>query len=229
MSLADWNSYIDAIRNACEQHVATFPTFRDEDTDLPTFDVSPPATVAEIAKIESALGTSIPSSLRNVFTTYSNAVDIAWQLPDGNEPPEPFDEIFSGQLNFNLHRLPEIQSDYNGWVENCFSDAGNSYDRVWHNKFAFLKVPNGDMVAIDLNEKDHQPVVYLSHDDGEGHGYMLGNDAEDFIDRFLRIGCPGLEDWQWLPFVADSESGIIPACDNAVQWRQWFKLNTQAD
>ena len=228
MTSADWNSLITAIRIACEHHAATFPPFREEDKDFPAFDVSPPATAAEIAEIESALGTSIPSSLRNVFTTYSKAVDIAWQLPDGIEPPEPCDEIFSGQLNFNLHRLPEIQSDYKGWVENCFSDPDNSYDRVWHNKFAFLKVPNGDMVAIDLNEIENQSVVYLSHDDGEGHGYKLGNDADDFIDRFLRIGCPGLEDWQWLPFVTDSGSGILPACDNAVQWRQWFKLDTKA-
>lgn len=228
MTSADWNSLIAAIRIACVQHAATFPPFRDKDKDSPTFDVSPPATAAEIAEIESALGTSIPSSLRNVFTTYSKAVDIGWQLPDGNEPPEPFGEIFSGQLDFNLHRLPGIQSDYKGWVENCFSDPDNSYDRVWQNKFAFLKVPNGDMVAIDLNEKENQRVVYLSHDDGEGHGYKLGNDADDFIDRFLRIGCPGLEDWQWLPFVTDSGSGILPACDNAVQWRQWFKLDTKA-
>lgn len=228
MAISDWNSHIEAIRGACEQHAATFPPFRNEDRDSPTFDVSPPATLAEIDEIEAALGTSIPSSLRNVFTAYSKAVDIAWQFPYGNEPPEPFDEIFSGQLDFNLLRLPEIQSDYNGWVEYCFSDPDNSYDRVWHNKFAFLKVPNGDMVAIDLAPKQTQSVVYLSHDDGEGHGHKLGNDAEDFIDRFLRIGCPGLEDWQWLPFVTDSESGIVPDCDNAVQWRHWFKLNTKA-
>lgn len=229
MAIVDWNANIDAIRQACIVHVATVPPSRDEENELPIFDVAPCATNSQISEIESAMGTSIPPSLRNVFASYSRAVDIAWQLPDGNEPPEPFDEVFGGQLTFSLDQLPETQSDYREWVEECFSDPDNAYDRVWHNKFAFLKVPNGDFVAIDVAQKSTQPVLYLSHDDGEGHGYKLGHDAEDFIDRFLRVGCPGPEDWQWLPFVSDAASGILPDCDNAVKWRQWFSLQTNAE
>ncbi|MCH7725263.1 MAG: hypothetical protein IH991_02095 [Planctomycetes bacterium] len=84
------------------------------------------------------------------------------------------------------------------------------------------------MIAIDQSRDGSEQVVYLSHDDGEGHGYIMGNSVEDFVDRYSLIGCLGYEDWQWLPFVADAVSGIDPHCSNAVSWRQWFKLNIDA-
>ncbi len=68
------------------------------------------------------------------------------------------------------------------------------YNVVWHGKLAFHDVPSGDQLAFDLNEPSN-PVVYLSHDDGEGHGYRLGNDFIDFVERWSMVGCTGPEDW----------------------------------
>jgi hypothetical protein len=31
---------------------------------------------------------------------------------------------------------------------------------------------------------------------------FLGNDFEDYIDKFSLIGGVGVEDWQWLPFTS---------------------------
>lgn len=40
-------------------------------------------------------------------------------------------------------------------------------------KLGFMNVPNGDVIAFDMKESEINPsVVYLSHDDGEGHGYI---------------------------------------------------------
>lgn len=50
----------------------------------------------------------------------------------------------------------------------------DDYDKVWYRKLPFLEVGKGDFVAIDIGSDDAEPVVYLSHDDGEGHGYILG-------------------------------------------------------
>ena len=37
-------------------------------------------------------------------------------------------------------------------------------------KLGFMNVPNGDVIAFDMKESEINPsVVYLSHDDGEGH------------------------------------------------------------
>ena len=41
-------------------------------------------------------------------------------------------------------------------------------------KLGFMNIPNGDVIAFDMKESEINPsVVYLSHDDGEGHGYIL--------------------------------------------------------
>ena len=70
----------------------------------------------------------------------------------------------------------------NGWVENCFTNEEDEYDAVWYNKLGFMNVPNGDVIAFDIKESEINPsVVYLSHDDGEGHGYILGKGK---ISRF---------------------------------------------
>ena len=72
-------------------------------------------------------------------------------------------------------------------------------------------------------------MVYLSHDDGEGHGFRLGDNFADFIDRWTLLGCPGAEDWQMLPFIHSSTSGIDPWCENARRWRQCSGLEIRED
>lgn len=49
----------------------------------------------------------------------------------------------------------------------------------------FMNVPNGDVIAFDMKESEINPsVVYLSHDDGEGHGYILGKDFNTYLEQF---------------------------------------------
>lgn len=96
-------------------------------------------------------------------------------------------------------------------------------DLVWHDKLGIIEVRNGDVVAIDVS-RTPAPVVYLSRDDGEGHGLVLGTDFSDFIDRWTRIGCVGPEDWTWLPFCADSEPALDPDSAAAATWRRWMGL-----
>lgn len=65
----------------------------------------------------------------------------------------------------------------------------------------FMNVPNGDVIAFDMKESEINPsVVYLSHDDGEGHGYILGKDFNTYLEQLLLVGACGNEDWQMLPF-----------------------------
>ena len=54
----------------------------------------------------------------------------------------------------------------------------------------FMNVPNGDVIAFDMKESEINPsVVYLSHDDGEGHGYILGKDFNTYLEQLLLVGC----------------------------------------
>lgn len=83
-------------------------------------------------------------------------------------------------------------------------------------KLGFMNVPNGDAIAFDMKESEINPsVVYLSHDDGEGHGYILGKDFNTYLEQLLLVGACGNEDWQMLPFCLDAQSGIVSDCENA--------------
>jgi hypothetical protein len=72
---------------------------------------------------------------------------------------------------------------------------------------------------------DDSPIVYLSHDGGEGHGYRLANNFIEFIDRWSRLGFVGCEDWQWMPFTTGPENGLLPDGEAAQRFRAWLGLN----
>ncbi len=107
-----------------------------------------------------------------------------------------------------------------------FPNIHDPYDCVWHDKLGIHVVANGDVLALDL-QQNPAPLVYLSHDDGQGHGYVLGREFEDAMDRWMPLGCVGPEDWQWLPFVTSRDSGIEPDGENAIRWREWFGIDRQ--
>lgn len=147
-------------------------------------------------------------------------------MNDCIELPKEFNEIFAGECIWNVNNLIDIDESRESWARECFSNLEDEYDKVWHNKLAFMDVANGDKIAIDLERyPDYTPVVYLSHDDGEGHGYILGESFKDFIDRWTLIGCPGSEDWQMMPFIDTPISGINPNSKNALEWRRLAGLS----
>jgi hypothetical protein len=161
----------------------------------------------------------MPTQLGRLFL-FARSVDAAWHFADDVEPPDPFGEIFAGERSWSLDRVVTNIVDYRSWVDAVFPDRDDPYDAVWHGKYPWLGVPNGDFVAIDREDR----VVHLSHDDGEGHGYVLGRDVFDFLDTWTRLGCPGPEDWQWLPFVGDSGEGLDPDAQSGLAWRAWLGI-----
>ena len=186
--------------------------------------VAPPAAQAEIESVERELGRPLPSSLRSLFIEVALHVEVRWFLPSGLEPP--FREIFAGDFHASLRLLAQFSKDHASWIRECFGNADNSYDRIWHDKLPFLEVGNGDFLAIDVLVPDGA-VVYLSHDDGRGHGRALAQNFADFVEWYSLIGCVGAEDWQWLYFW--SPDRLLDAGGaNANEWRKWFGLNVEA-
>lgn len=188
--------------------------------------ISKPASEEEIAAVEKTLGYELPKTFREIILRFASSVEFGWELNDCIELPQEFDGIFAGECIWSLKNLLEIESERKEWVDECFSNPEDKYDRVWHNKLAFMTVGNGDKIAFDLEKyPEYTPIVYLSHDDGEGHGCILGKDFIDFIDRWTLIGCPGTEDWQIIPFAEDNINGINPNCDNALKWKKLIGLD----
>ncbi|MFH0981974.1 MAG: SMI1/KNR4 family protein [Planctomycetota bacterium] len=183
-----------------------------------------PARPAEAEEVEAILGFKLPPSFREVLLTVSRHVGFRWFAPDDVRFPAPFRSNFSGQLEWAIDLIPEYEQHRDEWVKKVFPKADDPYDAVWHNKLAFYPVCNGDYLAIDLSPANYERIVYLSHDGGEGHGYILAHDFADLLRRWVPLACAGGEDWQWLPFTKDRESRIDPNCENAKAWRRLLGL-----
>lgn len=182
-----------------------------------------PAMEAELLAAEKALGASLPPGLRAFFSDYSGRLEFFAYLNDSfcRTLPGALRGIFCASLRLGVAEVVAVERSRRAWVERCFSDAAAPYDRVWHGKLGLLRVANGDIVALDLcdGQPDHS-VVYLSHDDGEGHGCLLGRSFAAFLENYAAVGLCGEEDWQMLPFIPDATTGICPDCDNAVFYRK---------
>lgn len=211
----NWQPRWEAALIACQRHGG----------DARSLEIAPPATESDVLVVEQELGYQLPLSFRTVLTSFAQRVSFAWFLPDRFKLPPPLRGIFAGQCHWDLSQLLVFEHDRRNWVTQVFPNPDDPYDRVWHHKLAFMHIPNGDYLTIDLLNGVDGPVIYASHDDGEGHGYTLGANFIDFIDRWTQLGCPGGEDWQILPFVENSTSFINHQSENARAWQGIFGID----
>ena len=193
--------------------------------EVPEMIIGEPASLEQIAQVEEKLAVKLPDSFKTVLTEFSGNFSFRWFLPDNLEQPYEFRGIFSGTPNWSLDRLLEFEEGRHGWIEAVFPNPEDSYDFVWHNKLAFCEVGNGDYLAFDMkNLATDAPIIYLSHDDGEGHGYKIANNFIELIENWSRVGFVGCEDWQWIPFTTSSTSGIDSDGAAAERFRDWLEL-----
>lgn len=181
-----------------------------------------PAAPETITALEKTLGTPLPPSLRDFFLRYSGRLSFSAFLDDAfcGSLPAALRGIFSAGAEISPEGIAAAEAARRGWIKSCFSDPADAYGGVFHGKLGLIAVGNGDVIACDLRDgqKDHR-IVYLSHDDGEGHGRVLGRSFADFLERWAAVGLCGPEDWQWLPFIGEAETGLDPGCPNAAAYR----------
>jgi cell wall assembly regulator SMI1 len=179
-----------------------------------------PATLKEIEEIESKLTYKIPSDFKDNLLNLSSHCEFKWFLPDDFTLPDQLSQIFCGEIHWSLDLIIEFNKSKDEWINQAFPNIEDEYDKVWHNKFVFQEVGNGDYISIDLSADNYGKIIYLSHDDGEGHGFFMANSFTELLTNWTKIGCVGGEDWQWLPFCKDKTSGIDPNCENAILWNE---------
>lgn len=187
--------------------------------------VMPPADPRQVTELESAVGTRLPDAFRDVLLKVSARIEFQWFTGDRKFAP-PFHQNFSGDLHWSVDLTEQIETERKSWCSDVFSNTEDPYDAVWYNKLAFYKIGNGDLIAFDLADDKYGQVVYLSHDDGEGHGYVLAQDFRDLLARWLPLGCTGGEDWQWLPFTVGPNSGLEPYAGPAMTWRRVLGIDS---
>lgn len=189
------------------------------------FDLEPPANETEVLALEKQVKMRLPAEIRNFFLKFSKNCEFNAFLPDDLKLPKELCGIFSACFIISLDEVKRAEESRESWQRECFSNEADEYDRVWHHKLGIMTVGNGDVIALDIAlDKDNPPVVYLSHDDGEGHGYILGKTFNQYLENLLLVGGCGNEDWQMLPFCPNKESGIDPECQNAKMYREIIKL-----
>jgi cell wall assembly regulator SMI1 len=188
--------------------------------EVKSFSVEEPATKEDVQFLEEKLGISLPPSMKEVLLNFSRKVEFRWFFPDKLELEGELSEIFSGDRHWSLEWLYDFNKSKDNWIKECFPNKKDPYDVVWHNKFAFHEVGNGDYLAIDMSLPGFEPVVYLSHDDGEGHGIKLAENFKEFLFVSSRLGCVGGEDWQLLPFIEKEKPYLNADCINAKKFRE---------
>jgi hypothetical protein len=181
--------------------------------------IGAPAYTADVERVERALGAALPAALTRFFLECARSIDFSWFCPENLKFPAPFEANFSGGFSLSLDSLQDCERGRRHWIEHCFPNPSDPYDAVWHQKLAIIPVIDGDCIGLDLRPDYHGEVVYLSHCDSKGHGYVLGTDILDFLRRWTPLGCPGPEDWQWLPFTSSRTSMLEPDGEAAREWR----------
>ena len=181
--------------------------------------IAPPASEQEVASVEAALGMAVPASLRRVLTEFSACVNLRWELPDPTGLPEELRQIGIGYLAWDIGTITNLYAAYRKWIEICFSNVHDAYDRVWHDKFPVLDVRNGDFIAIVTEGTDAGAVTFLCHDGDDFHGARLADDFEDFLNRYIALGCAGPDGWTLDVFAGDLNLGLQTDCSNAKLWR----------
>lgn len=182
--------------------------------DIESFVVEKSATEEEIKLIEQQLGYPLPISFKEVLMKFSKQVELRWSFPDELSIPAEFNDIFAGELCWNLDSIEDLTE-----VADSLKDVGDNYGENLRQKLAFYTVPNGDYLALDLNSNNEDAaVVYWDHEE-DSVTYVADNFIE-FIEKFTDLHLIGAEIWQWETFI-DSK-GINTDSEIAQKWKKLF-------
>ncbi|SFF69791.1 SMI1/KNR4 family protein [Sunxiuqinia elliptica] len=218
MNIEVWNTWISKIEWILK-------IAKKRNWDYTELTIKKPVSEKAFEILEKELNIEYPSDFKEVLTKYSSAVLMDWQI-EGEEPEGEFQEIFCGAGRGYLWDFDSLRDDYKniqGWINECFSNPEDEYDKVWYNKIPFLDVPNGDVIAFGEKTDKGNQVVYLSHEGDDFHGQILGESFIDFIDKWTRLGCVGTEDWQFEPFYNYETKTLLSDKSILDKWVKWLE------
>ena len=211
----DYAAWVERARRFVEQ-LARVPG-----TDIRSTAVAEPATSTQFAAVEKDLGRILTPSLRELFTMGSAHIDchyvfeadadvIGTVLPDETR-------MFGGARLGPLLELPAFSQSAVEWAaETWVADAADQH-AMWTSALPFVRMDNGDYLALDLQSAELEPpVVYLNHDDGSS---VIAPDLATFLNAWERLAYLGPEHWLLLEFV-DSHGFLDPESDRAVRLRR---------
>ncbi|MFD1701774.1 SMI1/KNR4 family protein [Methylopila henanensis] len=187
------------------------------------FDVAPPASETEIARVEGLIGRRLPATLRAFFLTCSSALDVSWLLPGRREetaygavevryrlvPPPPFSDdkgsplLNSGGIRLRLDALPGLWRERETWRASFLETARAQTDpggRAHYEVYArfwergFPIATNGGGDMVTIDMQDPRERLLLAfHDGSDEPGWLLGQPLAEHLSHQARLGFPGFE------------------------------------
>lgn len=158
------------------------------------FEIAPPASPAEVERMEKEIGRRLHVVLREVFLHESASIRIMWNT-----------EEFTGSAAVALADMPTDVLNWSGWRD-CFEHPTNygwpkkMSRKVYESLFPFQTAANGDAIVFEVTGDDDGMVMYLDHERGEFDRVVLDQSSRSFVETWFRLGCPGPEHWELAPF-----------------------------
>jgi ankyrin repeat protein len=203
--------------------------------DLDVFEIEPPATEAEIRRLEIKHGLTVPAQLRELFLQHSAEVQFGWSIPVLLRPLKGMDLPTSGGLgsHHNLWSLAHIDRYAVPSFKRLRDHLANAGDgeepnapEMWDNQFPFAAVGEGDALTIDMSQPNGpQPVRYFSSEREGLHHRVIAPDFFSFITAYARLGCAGRDHDDWFRFVVKDDGDLRyldPDSQGGRRWLAWL-------
>lgn len=172
------------------------------------------ATIEEVKQKESELGYKLPPSYKSIVLNFSKSLSFYYSFSDDTMIPKEFSEIFSGEINWDISSLQNLDS-----LADDLIDDGEEYGKNLRGKLEFTQAGNGDIYAFDMKaEGEEKPVIYWDHE--EDTVTYIADSFIDYLEKITELNCVGSEKWQIEYFL--SSSGIEVSSLEAQRWKQWF-------
>jgi hypothetical protein len=195
-----------------------------DDAEVYSSAVAPPVGETELGAVERALGPTLPSSLRALFTRGAAGLDCRYAFePDGPAldrlrqllPHEI--RIYGGARLGPASELPDFSRYVGEWAEDTWVAEWPDQKAIWESALPFAALDNGDYLALDLRgDEADPPVVYLNHDDESS---VIAGNFVAFLTAWERLCYVGPEHWMLLEFTA-AGGHLDPDSDRAAGLRQ---------
>jgi hypothetical protein len=183
--------------------------------DVHPIEVGQRATIQEIEAKEEELGYRLPPSFTYILQNVGKSLSFHYSFSKDTIIPSEFQEIFSGEINWNIDYLENL----NRLADDLMED-GEDYGATLRGKLEFAHAGNGDVYAFDMSvDSDEKPVIYWDHE--EDTVTYLADSFIDYLSRITELSCIGSEKWQFDYFL--SKTGLDITSPAAVKWKQWFE------
>jgi ankyrin repeat protein len=226
-----WADWLGEWRNM-QDHV------RRRGWELVQLDIDGPASEAEIRRVETRHGLTIPAQLREVLLRRSAQVQFGWSIPALLRPLEGLNLPTAGGLRDRLWSLEHIDQKAIPSFNRLRKDLAHVGDgeepnapEMWNNQFPFAVIGQGDILTIDVSLRDGpQPVRYFGSDRDGLHYHVVASDFFSFITAYSRLGCAGSDHDDWFRFIPAGDGDLRyldPDSEGGRRWRAWLVRDAQ--